>query len=413
MDRLSQRKRGVSSVNRQTGLLLAVISFAWILAFSQPRARAQDRTNASATGATTECRSFRSPAGVQIDISLDRSKATDEDVAAVLEEAARQTRARLNQAPQKSVATSLLPQPGTPLDSLPAQPATAPMTFSESDAAARGPCGPVDERMEAPGDDSWLSWLQHLHGTGLPTTLLWEPPLANLHEPRMFVIPNDLKNAHTQNTIDTAIGGDIGLLRVSPGCNPASGVQQDFFAVVLSRFADNRIATAMDYRFGFPLTFACGNWSGKIGYEHTSTHLGDDFIQLTGQSKQGLIRDEIVVGCAYRLWKQFRVYGVFGYALSMSSPVGAKPERFDWGIEWSRQQNTGFLGQPFAAFDMELRAEQDYQPNLSTQIGWQWRADGNVPSLRLALEYYDGKSPYGQFFRDHEQWFGFGVFIDY
>jgi hypothetical protein len=229
----------------------------------------------------------------------------------------------------------------------------------------------------------------------------------------MFVIPNDLNNEHTHKTIDTAIGGDIGLLRVSPDCDPCHGVQQDFFAVVLSRFADNRTATAMDYRFGFPLTFACGNWSGKIGYEHTSTHLGDDFIKETGQAKQGLIRDEIVLGCAYRFWNQVRVYGVLGYALSMSSPVGDKPQRYDWGIEWSQQRNTGFLGQPFAAFDMELRQEQDFQPNLSTQVGWQWRCDGNVPSLRLALEYYDGKSPYGQFFRDREHWLGFGIFVDY
>jgi hypothetical protein len=380
---------------------MSVTSF---LAVAHSEAWAQDLPSA-----TPEHHSYRNAAGVRIDITVDRSQATDEQVLAALEEATRQARARLAQSARAGAPPLLAP--GTPLDSLRREqvPATPPTKSGEELAETSTPAevnGPV-------GDDDWLSWLRRLEGTGLPGTLLWEPPLANLHEPRMFVIPNSLQNAHTRKTIDTAIGGDIGLLRITPDCDPAHGFQQDFFAVVFSRFADDRTDTANDFRFGAPLTFACGDWSGKIGYEHTSTHLGDDFIRLSGQSKQGLIRDEIVLGAAYRFWNQLRIYGQFGYALSMSSPEGKKPSRFDWGIEWSQQQNTGWRGQPYAAFDMELREEQDFHPNLSTQLGWQWRGNGNIPSFRMAVEYYDGKSPYGQFFRDREEWVGFGVFIDY
>jgi hypothetical protein len=229
----------------------------------------------------------------------------------------------------------------------------------------------------------------------------------------MAIVPNTLHNAHTFRTIDTAIGGEIGFVRISPAADPAEGVQPDFFAVVLSRFADNRIATAIDYRFGFPITFAWGNWQAKISYEHTSTHLGDDFVRVTGQFKQPHIRDELVVGCAYRFWNQLRLYGVIGYAGYVTTPVGEKRERFDWGIEWSRQRATGWQGQPYAAFDMELRRDQDYQPNMTSEVGWQWRGTDNVPGFRVGLEYYDGKSPFGQFFRDRERWVGAGVYIDY
>ncbi len=370
--------------------------------------------------AQPEQRSFRSATGVQIDISFDRGKVSEEEVLAALEQAVRQSRARLGQGTPDQLAgdrpvcpdrvsassPSALPLPSPPL------PEQGEHCSARSQAG--GPAAlPAESACGAPADSGGSCFPGALHCTALPPTLLWEPPLANPLQPRMRLLVNSLSNAHTHDTVDTAIGAEVGLARLSFAGHPEEGIQPDFFAVVLSRFASYRTLTAVDYRFGFPITFAWGDWQGKIGYEHTSTHLGDDFVRKTGQLKQGHIRDEIVVGCAYRVWQPVRLYGVFGYALSMDTPVGDKPDRFDWGVEWSRPGRTGAWGQPFAAFDMELRHDQDYQPNMTTQVGWQWRGEGNIPSLRVGLELYEGKSFYGQFFRDHEHWVGAGVYLDF
>ncbi len=243
--------------------------------------------------------------------------------------------------------------------------------------------------------------------------LLWQPPLASLRQPRMFVIADSLDNASTSETINTAIGATVGLFRFRPCRWPHVEFEVDFFGVHFSRWSERHLAIAGDYRFGFPVTFRSGPWQGKVGYEHTSTHLGDDFIEISGQRKVQYVRDELVLGLAYRWWNQLRVYGELGIAVYLGSVYERSPERFNWGIEWSRQEPTGWKGQPFAAFDMDLRPEQNYDPNMSLQLGWQWIPVNQRTSGRLALQLYDGRSPYGQFITAREQWYGIGVFIDF
>jgi hypothetical protein len=243
--------------------------------------------------------------------------------------------------------------------------------------------------------------------------LLWQPPLAGLRQPRMYVIPNNVENYSTRQTIDTAIGATVGLFRFRPSWTPGTEFEIDFFGVHFSRWSERHLAVAGDYRYGFPVTFQSGPWQGKIGYEHTSTHLGDDFIKASGQFKVQYVRDEVVFGLAYRWANEIRLYGEFGYAVYLGSPFREGPERFAWGIEWSRQQPTGWSGQPFAAFDMDLRPEQGYKANLSAQLGWQWIPVNQRASGRIALQYYDGYSPYGQFLLNREHWFGVGLFIDF
>jgi hypothetical protein len=231
----------------------------------------------------------------------------------------------------------------------------------------------------------------------------------------MYFKTTSLNNPDTHNTFDSAIGGTAALLRLYQDDHPEAGFQMDFFATVFTRIADYNTVTAIDYRFGVPITFGSGPWEAKLpSYEHTSTHLGDDFIRVTGRVKEGHVRDELVCGLAYRFWDQLRAYGQFGYALSLTSAAGNRRDRYDFGLEWSKQHSTGFHGQPFAAVDVELCGDEDYHPNVTAQIGWQWLEPGaRLPSLRLGLELYDGRSPFGQFFRQNERWAGIGIYLDF
>jgi len=101
-----------------------------------------------------------------------------------------------------------------------------------------------------------------------------------------------------------------------------------------------------------------------------------------------------------------RVYGQFGYSFTPSETlVGKTPARYDWGVEYSPR--APHRGCPFAAFDMDLRAEQDFCPNVTVQTGWQWKTSENRrSSARLGVEYYNGRSPFGQFYDQTESWWG-------
>lgn len=229
----------------------------------------------------------------------------------------------------------------------------------------------------------------------------------------MFAKATTLSNEFTTNTVDTAIGGTIGLLRCQSRCFADTEYQLDGFAVHFSRWSEAQFSVAGDYRYGFPITFRHECWEGKVGYEHTSTHVGDDLIRKQGRYRNPYVRDEIVLALAYRWCEQLRIYGECAYAFSMSSPVPSSRERFAGGAEWSRPCATGWKGQPFAAFDLDLRPEQDYTANLTLQLGWQWIPELGRPSARVALEYYRGNSPFGQLLLEREQWLGVGFYVDF
>jgi hypothetical protein len=343
-------------------------------------------------------RMFQSSGGVRVDVAVERSGVTDADILAALEQAAQQVRERmLAKPPPPPVETQEVP----PLPGLAGAGCLAPC-----------PAPPCPEQAHVPGENPDCVG-KFCSCQVLPLTLLWQPPLANLREPRTYLLGTSLSNDNTKSTLDTAIGGTVGLWRSWANDHPEFAYQQDFFAVVLTRFSEFNTQVDEDYRFGFPITFAWAGWQAKISYEHTSSHLGDQFMENTGRRHEGLVDDEVVLALAYRFDNALRLYGQYGYGFGFSSLDGRLPNRFDWGIEWSRQHPTGLRGQPFAAFDMELREVQGYQPNSTLEVGWQWLSQAMRPGLRLALTYYNGDSVYGQFFRDRERWVGLGLFMDY
>lgn len=250
--------------------------------------------------------------------------------------------------------------------------------------------------------------------TGLPRTLLWEPPMAMPREPRFLVMPTTLSNGTTEQTIDTSIGATIGLLRGEPA-GWKTAVQSDFFAVVTSRFSRHDYLVDTDYRYGFPITFSRGPWQWKIGYEHLSSHLGDEIQQVTGQQPINYIKDEVVLGVGRFLKDgRFRVYGEAAWAAHQNVPGDPSPFRFDLGTEWVRRRCTGPWGQPFVASNVRFDGSADYDPSFALQAGWIWR-DGTrrFGEARVFGQYYTGYAPYGQFYNTRESWFGLGVAFDY
>ena len=250
--------------------------------------------------------------------------------------------------------------------------------------------------------------------TLLPQGLLWRPPIANPEEPRSYMkLYQSLDTEEFPSVNDCAIGGTLPVVRFSRLETPNEGMQVDVFAVAFSRFVDIRTFAAVDYRFGVPFTYAIGKWSFKVAYEHTSCHVGDELLIKDDLPSKDSTRNETVFAISYRVVDALRVYGQFGWAWQQSSFVqDIDKYRYVIGAEWSKPGPTGVWGQPFAAIDCEFRGDEDYTPNVTAQIGWEWSGQKYNPGLRIALEYYDGRSPFGQFIDRHESWVALGVFLD-
>ena len=250
--------------------------------------------------------------------------------------------------------------------------------------------------------------------TILPHGLLWAPPLAGQQEPRSYMKMYESQRVDNARVNDCAIGGTLPLVRFSRLETPNEGLQVDMFASVFSRFVDTRTFAAVDYRFGVPFTYAVGKFTFKAGYEHTSCHLGDEFLIKHDLPSKDSTRNEMVLGISYRPIEPLRLYGQFGYAWAQSSFVeNIDKERYVVGAEWSKPGPTTVWGQPYAAVDCEFRGDEDYTPNLTVQFGWQWVGQMASPDFRVALEYYDGRSPFGQFIDQHESWWAIGVYFDF
>jgi hypothetical protein len=355
-------------------------------------------------------RTLSSSTGIEINLTSAKGPLSDEEVAAALEELARRLRGTA-----KSGGVAVEGEPGPEAPATPAPSTSLPPLTSAPTAASLGPLGTIPPEAEDVLADEGPR-LQCF-----PKTVLFQPPIANPNEPRFFGKATTLHNHNAKlrngadaigDVADTGIGGVIPFLRYSRG-EERDAWQVDIFALVLSRWSDSRDSIAVDYRFGIPLTRAIGPWEFKIAYEHTSTHLGDEFLEETGQRRISHLRDEIVLGAAYRFLDDFRAYAIFAYAFNMGTDGPDDPFRYDFGLEWSSPCETGWGGRPYAAVDLEIKGDQGYATNFTSQVGWQWRGHAHGPSFRLGLEYFKGRSPYGQFFQDREQWAGVGVFYGF
>lgn len=214
---------------------------------------------------------------------------------------------------------------------------------------------------------------------------------------------------------DSTLGGRVGLLRYGTD-DPLKpeGWQLDIEGAAFPRLdlENNRDLVSSDFRFGIPLTYGVGPVEAKLAYYHLSSHLGDEFmLRNPNVPRLNYTRDAIVLGLAWWLKDDTRLYGEAGYAFYNQG--GSRPWEFQFGIDYSPLWATGLCGTPFFAINGHLRQEVDFGGNLIVQTGWQWRGRYNGSVVRAGFQYFNGKSLEFQFFDEHEEHFGLGLWYDY
>lgn len=247
----------------------------------------------------------------------------------------------------------------------------------------------------------------------LPKGILYPSYLAGRKEPR-------LQSLFTHDSDygwlwDITLGGRVPLFRYGTD-DPIEpeGFQIDMEGAALLRLdiERDRELAGTDYRAGLPITYGTKHWQFKTGYYHVSSHLGDNYLLDHFRPKVHYVRDELILGVAFKPVSAVRLYGEAGWAFNAGETTS--PWEFQFGAEYSPvyQADRAWSGTPFAAVCGHLFEELDFGGYFNSQIGWQWRSASNS-RFRLGAEFYCGCDDQFQFHRVHQKKLGLGFWYDF
>ena len=185
------------------------------------------------------------------------------------------------------------------------------------------------------------------------------------------------------------------------------GVQAGVFAI-FDLDADSKDLINADYLIGVPLSVRRGDWSAMLRLFHQSSHLGDEFLLRTKTERVNLSYESVDLKVSYELGDVLRVYGGGGYLFDQE-PARLHPWSVQYGVELISPWPGGDARwRPIAAADLQHREENDWSLDLSLRAGVQ--LDGVLASrnLQILIEYFKGRSPNGQFYKDKIEYLGLG-----
>jgi hypothetical protein len=186
------------------------------------------------------------------------------------------------------------------------------------------------------------------------------------------------------------------------------GVQAGVFAIFdLDAFSKDLINA--DYFVALPFSYRTGDFSALLRVFHQSSHLGDEFILRTNPQRLNLSYEGVDAKLSYEFQDWLRVYGGAGYIFD-TDPPDLHPWSIQYGAEVASPWPDRAAGwRPIAAVDVQHREENDWSSDFSARAGIE--IDGVLASrkMQLLFEYFLGRSPNGQFFKQKIEYFGVGL----
>ena len=214
-----------------------------------------------------------------------------------------------------------------------------------------------------------------------------------------------------RNVGSVGIGDTVRFFR-DGGPTPGDGVQLGLDAAVFAQFnldAPSADLINADYTFGIPLTFRHGGFSGRVRVYHQSSHLGDEYLAHSPDVvNQGLSFESVDAVLSQDLGP-LRVYAGGEYLFDRHpSTLQTTVAHAGTELHLGPPRGVHFV----AALDVKASEQRDWDPAWSARAGVEiahWSSPDHPPRVWSVLgEYYDGPSPYGQFFLDQTRFFGFG-----
>ncbi len=251
-----------------------------------------------------------------------------------------------------------------------------------------------------------------------PPRVLYPTYVADPRRPVFALTTVDTREsdigAASDRRYSVRMGARFGILQLHREGDPEGGFELAADLGMLAQF-DRENSTdnlGWDGLYGFHLAWlAHPRLVLRMGMAHDSSHLGDEFIENTGRRRIEYTREELLAGMRYSPLESLSVYAEYGWAYDMRNEDLMEEGRVQLGLEiepepmlWNRRLA------PFAALDVSAFEEDDGEENLTVQLGVVRHGEGG--SWRLGVEYYDGRSPIGEFFQERERHLAWGAWLD-
>jgi hypothetical protein len=351
--------------------------------------------------------------GVQIQVTDGRVAVRAPDLSAA--DRARIT-AALSRVPGVVAVTMVEAAPAsTPVASAPRTPdppVTTPPPTAQSPAPPASPSPPPTAPTEPPA--SALGETMLANGLLRPGTL-FSPLLADPRWPHLSVSAQRyLGDREFRNVGSATLGETLSVYRAAApfGGQWEAGVQAAVFAI-FDLDAESKDLINADYLGGLFASYRRGQLQAMARLFHQSSHLGDEFLLRSKVDRVNLSYEAADLRVAYGfLDGAIRPYAG-GSVLFDQDPSRIDPGAIQYGVElyspWTLAR--GAL-RPFLAVDLQQRQHNAWSVDLSVRTGVQLES---LPvwgrKLSLALEYFTGHSPNGQFFRQNIDYIGIGLHL--
>jgi len=186
------------------------------------------------------------------------------------------------------------------------------------------------------------------------------------------------------------------------------GVQAGVFAIFDLNAVSKDLINA-DYFVAVPFSLRHDDLSAMLRIFHQSSHLGDEFLLRTKARRLNLSYEALDVKTSYDVADWLRVYGGAGY-LFATDPANLQRWSLQYGAEVASPWPGRAAGwRPIAAVDVQHREENHWSSDFSARTGIE--IDGVLASrkMQILFEYFLGRSPNGQFFKQKIEYFGVGA----
>jgi hypothetical protein len=253
-----------------------------------------------------------------------------------------------------------------------------------------------------------------------PQSQLFYPSMASPKEPRTHVTYLRLKlTGDSINIGSVGFGDSFGLVRWS-GWGEDDAWQLSISGAVLAQF--NLDASSMDlinadYIIGFPLSYRNGSWSARARLFHQSSHLGDEFLLQPQKPELKVTRMNLSFETIELLgaWEWEGLQFTAGPSYILHTDTDLKRSSVQASIDYqSRKPVFKPTIRLFAGVLCHAWEETDWNPDVNVKAGVNIRSPyAGKRGVQIFGEYYNGKLPFGQFYKLRAEYYGAGINISF
>jgi hypothetical protein len=253
----------------------------------------------------------------------------------------------------------------------------------------------------------------------LPTGLLPSGHLfkALLADPRWAHFSASYRNFQSnnfdgRNIASVSFGETIPFYRANFGKSTAqweTGIQAGVFSDFnLDASSSDLVNT--DFIASLYSSVRSGQFSAFGRLYHQSSHLGDEFLLRTKLERVNLSYEGVDLKLSYELPYGVRVYGGGG-GLFHREPNALKKWSAQYGIEFRSPWRLDFASmRPILAADIKNYDENNWSTDISGRAGVEFENSKVMGrKLQLLVEYFNGYTPSGQFYKNKVEYFGLGA----